>query len=180
MVALHLLFLVFGLSAVGSLFLAVITNYWLYTSEPFDFEKMILEGQAEINGDDFPPEALQVKPEPEHALYSNIFTDHLSVSFIYLTEESNIIRTTVCYHPCSSSLVVHMTEGTASPMFVDFCRRQHATVKEGQLVSKYTRILGFPLYAYEWILLLHVMRITLMRQDLWESPTHLHLLKCTM
>ena len=64
MVALHLLSLVFGLASVGSLFLAVITDYWLYTSEPFDFENMILEGQAEIAGEDFPTDAIQVKLHP--------------------------------------------------------------------------------------------------------------------
>ena len=61
MVTLHTVSLVFGLASVGSLFLAVTTDYWLYTSEPFDFEKMILEGQAEITGEEFPPDVLQVR-----------------------------------------------------------------------------------------------------------------------
>ena len=60
MTALTILSLILGLASVGSLLLAISTDYWLYTSEPIDFEKMILDGQAGISPDDFPPEALKV------------------------------------------------------------------------------------------------------------------------
>ncbi len=49
----------FGLASVGALFLAIATDYWLFTSEPVDFEKMILGGQSEISKDEFPPDTIQ-------------------------------------------------------------------------------------------------------------------------
>ena len=60
MIALTTLSLILGLASVGSLFLAISTDYWLYTKEPVDFEQMILEGQAGISEEDFPPDALEV------------------------------------------------------------------------------------------------------------------------
>ena len=35
--------LTFGLASTGALLLAVATDYWLYTSEPMDFENMVME-----------------------------------------------------------------------------------------------------------------------------------------
>ena len=60
MIALTTLSLILGLASVGSLFLAISTDYWLYYKEPVDFEQMILEGQAGISEEDFPPDALEV------------------------------------------------------------------------------------------------------------------------
>ena len=40
---LTLISLTFGLAATGALLLAVATDYWLYTSEPMDFENMVME-----------------------------------------------------------------------------------------------------------------------------------------
>ena len=48
-----------GLASVGMLFLAIVTDYWLFTSEPLDFENMIMNGQSEISEEDFPPDTLQ-------------------------------------------------------------------------------------------------------------------------
>ena len=45
---LTLISLGFGLASVGALFLAIATDYWLFTSEPVDFESMVLEGQSEV------------------------------------------------------------------------------------------------------------------------------------
>ena len=46
---LTLIALGFGLASVGTLFLAIATDYWLFTSEPVDFETMILDGQSEVS-----------------------------------------------------------------------------------------------------------------------------------
>ena len=45
---LTLISLGFGLASVGTLFLAIATDYWLFTSEPVDFESMILGGEPEV------------------------------------------------------------------------------------------------------------------------------------
>ncbi len=47
-----------GLAATGTLALAVATDYWLYSSEPVDFEQMILQGHSELGEDNFPEAGL--------------------------------------------------------------------------------------------------------------------------
>ena len=90
MVTLHIVSLVFGLASVGSLFLAVTTDYWLYTSEPFDFEKMILEGQAEITGEEFPPDVLQVRIHLYRASASTVRQSCDDASSTVLTENNGV------------------------------------------------------------------------------------------
>ena len=57
---LTLISLTFGLASTGTLLLAVATDYWLFTSEPINFEEMVLGGQADLSEEEFPPETLDV------------------------------------------------------------------------------------------------------------------------
>ncbi len=59
MIALTIIALLTGLASTGALLLAIVTDYWLYTSEPLDFENMILGGEVDVSAEDFPPDALE-------------------------------------------------------------------------------------------------------------------------
>ncbi len=51
--------LALGLTATGVLSLAIATDYWLFSSEPLDFENMILEGAATLSKDEVDPNVLE-------------------------------------------------------------------------------------------------------------------------
>ena len=55
---LSLVSLLLGLLASGILTLAVVTDYWLYTTEPMNFEEMIMGGKSELDEEDLPLETL--------------------------------------------------------------------------------------------------------------------------
>ncbi len=48
-----------GLVATGVLSLAIVTDYWLYSSEPLDFENMVMGGNPSLPAEGFPPDTLQ-------------------------------------------------------------------------------------------------------------------------
>ena len=51
--------LALGLAATGVLSLAIVTDYWLYTSEPLDFESMVMDINPALPSEDFSPDAVQ-------------------------------------------------------------------------------------------------------------------------
>ena len=51
--------LALGLVATGVLSLAVATDYWLYSSEPLDFENMVMDANPALPEEDFAPDELQ-------------------------------------------------------------------------------------------------------------------------
>ena len=55
---LDILSLLLGLLACGILSLSVVTDYWLYTTEPMDFSEMIMGGKSELEEDEMPPKSL--------------------------------------------------------------------------------------------------------------------------
>ncbi len=56
--SLTLISLGLGLIATGILSLAIATDYWLFSSEPVDFENMVMNGEPSVEAEDFPPDTL--------------------------------------------------------------------------------------------------------------------------
>ncbi len=59
MTMLTLVSLGLGLVATGVLSLAIVTDFWLYSSEPLDFENMVMGGNPSLPAEEFPPDTLQ-------------------------------------------------------------------------------------------------------------------------
>ena len=55
---LDIISLFLGLLACGILSLSVVTDYWLYTTEPMDFNEMIMGGKSELEEEEMPPQSL--------------------------------------------------------------------------------------------------------------------------
>ena len=52
--SLTLISLGLGLISTGILSLAIATDYWLFSSEPVDFENMVMNGEQELDAEDLP------------------------------------------------------------------------------------------------------------------------------
>ena len=80
---LTLIALGFGLASVGTLFLAIATDYWLFTSEPVDFETMILDGQSEVS----------ITGQSEVSITSQSEVSITGQSEVSITGQSEVINT---------------------------------------------------------------------------------------